>query len=564
MQSDLAIAQAAPLRPIAEIAQQYGVLADELIPFGHTMAKVRLSMLARLQARPNGKYIDVTGITPTPLGEGKTVTTIGLTLGLNKLGAKAITCIRQPSLGPVFGIKGGAAGGGFSQVVPMEDFNLHLTGDNHAVSIAHNLLAAFIDNHLHHGNAIGIDPRRIMWRHVVDVSDRALRNVVIGLGTRDDGIPRQSGFDITVASECMAILALARDLKDLRARLGRIIVAVTNDNRPVTAEDLRCAGAMAVLLKEALLPNIMQTLEHTLCFVHAGPFANIAHGNSSILADQMALKLGDYVVTESGFGADCGMEKFMHIKCRASGMQPDAVCLVASVRALKMHSGDFRVVAGKPLDKGLLSEDLDALRRGMPNLIKHIENVQAFGVPVVVAINRFPSDSEREHALIQECAMAAGADDAVVSDVHARGGEGGTALARAIMKAAAKPSAFKLLYELEQPIEQKIEAVARGIYGAHGVSFSAEARKQITWLNQYGFGNLPVCIAKTHLSLSHDPNLKGRPTGFTVPVKDVRVSAGAGFIYALTGDIRTMPGLPSVPAGCHVDLDEHGNVVGLF
>jgi len=564
MQSDLAIAQAAPLRPIAEIAQQYGVLADELIPFGHTMAKVRLSMLARLQARPNGKYIDVTGITPTPLGEGKTVTTIGLTLGLNKLGAKAITCIRQPSLGPVFGIKGGAAGGGFSQVVPMEDFNLHLTGDNHAVSIAHNLLSAFIDNHLHHGNAIGIDPRRIMWRHVVDVSDRALRNVVIGLGTRDDGIPRQSGFDITVASECMAILALARDLKDLRARLGRIIVGVTHDQRPVTAEDLRCAGAMAVLLKEALLPNIMQTLEHTLCFVHTGPFANIAHGNSSILADQMALKLGDYVVTESGFGADCGMEKFMHIKCRASGMQPDAVCLVASVRALKMHSGDFRVVAGKPLDKGLLSEDLDALRRGMPNLIKHIENVQAFGVPVVVAINRFPSDSEREHALIQECAVAAGADDAVVSDVHARGGEGGTALARAVMKAAAKPSAFKLLYELEQPIEQKIEAVARGIYGAHGVSFSAEARKQITWLNQYGFGNLPVCIAKTHLSLSHDPNLKGRPTGFTVPVKDVRVSAGAGFIYALTGDIRTMPGLPSVPAGCHVDLDEHGNVVGLF
>ncbi len=564
MQSDLAIAQAAPLRPITEIAQQYGLLPDELIPFGHTMAKVRLSVLARLQARPSGKYIDVTGITPTPLGEGKTVTTIGLTLGLNKLGAKAITCIRQPSLGPVFGIKGGAAGGGYAQVVPMEDFNLHLTGDNHAVSIAHNLLAAFIDNHLHHGNAIGIDQRRIMWRHVVDVSDRALRNIVIGLGTRDDGIPRQSGFDITVASECMAILALARDLKDLRARLGRIIVGVTHDNRPVTAEDLHCAGAMTVLLKEALLPNIMQTLEHTLCFVHAGPFANIAHGNSSILADQMALKLGEYVVTESGFGADCGMEKFMHIKCRASGMQPDAVCLVASVRALKMHSGDFRVVAGKPLDKGLLSEDLDALRRGMPNLIKHIENVQAFGVPVVVAINRFPSDSEREHALIQESAMAADANDAVVSDVHAHGGEGGLALARAVMKAAAQPSAFKLLYDLDQPIEQKIETVARCIYGAQGVSFSAEAKKQIAWLNQYGFGNLPVCIAKTHLSLSHDPALKGRPTGFTVPIKDVRVSAGAGFVYALAGEMRTMPGLPSVPAGCHVDIDEHGNVVGLF
>jgi formate--tetrahydrofolate ligase len=464
----------------------------------------------------------------------------------------------------VFGIKGGAAGGGHSQVVPMEDFNLHLTGDNHAVGVAHNLLAAFVDNHIHQGNRLNIDPRRIAWRRAVDVSDRALRNIVCGLGARADGVPRQSGFDITVASECMAILALARDLQDLRRRMGRIIVGRTYDNEPVTAEDVACAGAMTVLMKDAIMPTIMQTLEHTLCFVHAGPFANIAHGNSSILADLIALKLGQYVVTESGFGADCGMEKFMDIKCRYSGLRPDAVCIVATVRALKAHSGDFRVVAGKPLDKGLLEENVDALTRGLPNLEKQIENIRAFGVPAVVAINRFPSDTAREHAAIRECALAAGACDAVVSDVHAHGGAGGTALAEAVMKAADAPSDFKFLYDDEQSIEDKLDIVARSMYGADGVEIYPETRKQIAWISEHGFGRLPVCIAKTHLSLSHDPKLKGRPSGFSVPVKDIRVSAGAGFIYALTGDIRTMPGLPSVPAGNSIDIDEHGRVVGLF
>jgi formate--tetrahydrofolate ligase len=564
MLSDLDIAQAAALQPIAAIASAYGLNHDELIPYGAHMAKVRLSVLERLAERPNGKYIDVTGITPTPLGEGKTVTTIGLTLGLNKCGQQAVTCIRQPSLGPVFGIKGGAAGGGYAQVVPMEDFNLHLTGDNHAVSVAHNLLAAFVDNHIHQGNALNIDTRRVTWRRVVDVSDRALRNIVCGLGARTDGVPRQAGFDIAVASECMAILALARDLQDLRRRMGRIIVGRTQHNEPVTAEDLACAGAMTVLMKDAIMPTVMQTLEGTLCFVHAGPFANIAHGNSSILADMIALKLGDYVVTESGFGADCGMEKFMNIKCRYSGLRPDAVCIVATVRALKAHSGDFKVVAGKPLDKGLLDENLDALERGLPNLEKHIENVAVFGVPAVVAINRFPSDTEREHALIRERALAAGAMDAVVSDVHARGGEGGVALAEAVMKAADAPSDFKFLYEDDLTIAEKLEVIAREVYGAEGVGLYPGARKQIAWIDEHGFGGLPVCVAKTHLSLSHDPKLKGRPTGFRVPVKEVRLSAGAGFVYALTGDVRTMPGLPSVPAGNSIDIDAEGRVVGLF
>jgi formate--tetrahydrofolate ligase len=563
MLSDLDIAHQAALKPIRDIAEAYGVQPDELVPYGDHKAKVRLSLIDRLAKRPNGKYIDVTGITPTPLGEGKTVMTIGLALGLNALGQKAIACIRQPSLGPVFGIKGGAAGGGYAQVVPMEDFNLHLTGDNHAVSVAHNLLAAAIDNHLHHGNALGLDARRIAWRRVVDISDRALRNIVIGLGAHEDGVPRQSGFDITVASECMAILALARDLPDLRARLGRIVVGTTHARKPITADDLQCAGAMTVLLKDALMPNIMQTLEQTLCFVHAGPFANIAHGNSSILADLMALKLGDYVVTESGFGADCGMEKFMDIKCRYSGLRPDAVCMVASVRALKMHSGDFKVTAGKPLDKGLLIENVDALQRGLPNLTKQIENVRLFGVPVVVAINRFPDDTAREHALIREHALAAGAVDAVVADVHARGGEGGRDVARAIMHAANQPTAFKFLYDLDQPIADKIETIATKVYGADGISISPDARKNIAWLTEQGFGNLPVCIAKTHLSLSHDASLKGRPHGFIVPVKDVRVSAGAGFVYALAGDIRTMPGLPSMPAMAKIDIDAQGVVQGL-
>ncbi|NLF40474.1 formate--tetrahydrofolate ligase [bacterium] len=564
MDSDLQIAQAASLKPIADIAAEYGLLPGELVPYGHHMAKVRLDALDRLGGKPNGKYIDVTAITPTPLGEGKTTVTIGLSLGLNHIGKKAVTCIRQPSLGPVFGIKGGAAGGGHAQVVPMEDFNLHLTGDNHATGVAHNLLAAFIDNHLHHGNALRIDPRHITWRRVVDVSDRALRHVVIGLGGSANGVVRETGFDILVASECMAILALASGLKDLRARLGRIIVGLDGDRKPVTAEDLKCAGAMTVLLRNAIMPNILQTLEHTLCFVHAGPFANIAHGNSSIIADEMALKLGEYVVTESGFGADCGLEKFMDVKCRYSGLRPNAVCMVATVRAQKMHSGRFKVVAGKPLDKGIIEENIEALEQGMPNLVKQIENVRAFGIPVVVALNRFGSDTDGELDLIRKHAIAAGADDAVVCDVHARGGAGGADLARAVVRAADKPSNFSFLYELDQPVKSKIETIARKMFGATGIHCTAAANKQIAWIEENGFGKLPVCIAKTHLSLSHDPALKGRPAGFTVPVRDVKVSAGAGFVYALTGEISTMPGLPSVPGGTRVDIDEQGRVVGLF
>ena len=564
MLSDLEIAQAATLQPIADIARRYGLDPGELIPYGYHMAKVKLEARDRLASRPSGKYIDVTAITPTPLGEGKTTITIGLSLGLNKLGKKVVTCIRQPSLGPVFGIKGGAAGGGYAQVVPMEDFNLHLTGDNHAVGVAHNLLSAFVDNHLHQGNVLGLDPRQVSWRRVMDVSDRALRKIIIGLGGPQDGIPRESGFDITVASECMAILALTTGLADLRQRLGRVIVGLTGARKPVTAEDLRCAGAMTVLLRNAIMPNILQTLEGTLCFVHAGPFANIAHGNSSILADQIALKLGEYVVTESGFGADCGMEKFMNIKCRCSGLKPDAVCMVATVRALKMHSGDFKVVAGKPLDKGLIEENLGALERGMCNLEKQIENARLFGVPVVVAVNRFQTDSPKELALIRERAVKAGAEDAVVADVHAHGGEGGTELARAIVKAADKPNSFRFLYELDQPIKRKIETIAQQIYGAKGVECNSAAAKQMQWLEDNGYGKLPVCVAKTHLSLSHDPTLKGRPTGFMLPVREVKVSAGAGFVYALTGDISTMPGLPSVPAGTKVDVDATGRVLGLF
>ena len=564
MKSDLDIAQSAKLKPILDITREYGINDDEIIPYGYYAGKVKLSLIKRLAEKPLGKYIDVTAITPTPLGEGKTVTTIGLSLGLNKIGKKVVTCIRQPSLGPVFGIKGGAAGGGFSQVVPMEDFNLHLTGDVHAISIAHNLLAAFIDNHIHHGNKLNIDPRSITWKRVVDVSDRSLRNIVCGLGSRFDGVPRQSGFDITVASECMAILALAKSLKDLRERIGKIIIGQTYDKKPVTSEDLKCAGAMTVLLKDAIMPTVMQTLEGSLCFVHAGPFANIAHGNSSILADQMALKLGDYVVTESGFGADCGMEKFMDIKCRYSKLKPDAVCMVATVRALKMHSGDFKVVAGKPLDDALISENLDALQRGMCNLVKQIENAKKFGVNVVVAINAFPTDTEKEHALIKKCSIEAGADDAVVSQVHAKGGEGGKALAEAIVKAAEKPSDFKFLYDLDKSISEKIKTIAREIYGAKGVGIYPAAKKQIAWLEENGYSNLPICMAKTHLSLSHDPKLKGRPEGFTVPVKNIVLSAGAGFIYVLTGSIRTMPGLPSIPAGNNIDIDENGNIVGLF
>ncbi len=564
MKSDLEIAQAATMKPVVEIAKGVGITEDEFDYFGRWKAKVHLDVLARLKSRPNGKYIDVTAITPTPLGEGKTVTTIGLSQALGAIGKKVMTCIRQPSLGPVFGIKGGAAGGGYSQVVPMEDFNLHLTGDVHAVSIANNLLAAMIDAHIKHGNKLGIDPRTISWRRVIDLNDKwGVYNIVSGLGG-ENRVPRETGFDISVASEVMAILALASDLQDLRQRLGRIIVAQTWQGEPVTAEQLQAAGAMCVLLKDALMPNLMQTLENTPVFVHAGPFANIAHGNNSIVADQIALKLADYVVTESGFGADCGMEKFFNIKCRVSGLQPNCVVIVATVRALKMHGGVGNIRPGRPLPPELVHENLPALERGCENLAKHVENARLFGVPVVVAVNRFTEDTPAEIELIRSRAVAAGAEGAYVSEVWAKGGEGGRELAEAVAAACEKPSKFKLLYPDDMPIKEKITTIATAIYGADGVDFDPIAERKIEAFTKWGLGKLPICMAKTHLSLSHDGNIKGRPRGFRVPVRDIRPSAGAGFLFPLLGTFTTMPGLPSRPAAVDVDIDKDGRVVGLF
>jgi len=562
--SDIEIAQAAKMKPITAISKSLGIDEDNLELYGKYKAKVPLDLLEYNKNKKNGKYIDVTAITPTPLGEGKTVTTIGLSMALNKVGKKTTVCIRQPSLGPVFGIKGGAAGGGYSQVVPMEDFNLHLTGDVHAVGLAHNLAAAFLDNSVVKKNPLNIDPQTIMWRRVVDVSDRFLRNIIIGLGGKQDGAPRETGFDITVASEVMAILALTSDLKDLRKKIGKIVLATTYDGKPVTTEDLKVAGAMTVLLRDAIKPTLMQTLEGTPCLVHAGPFANIAHGNSSIIADKIALKLSEYVVTESGFGADCGAEKFLNIKCRYSGLVPDAVVMVCTIRALKMHSGDFTVVAGRPLDKGLVTENVEAVKKGASNLEKHIENMKKFGVPVVVAINRFTTDTEKEIEAVRKIALNAGAEDAIMSDVWANGGDGGKNLAKAVIKAAEKPSKFKFLYPLDMPIKKKIEKIAVEIYGAKRVEYSPKAEKSIALYQKLGYGNLPLCMAKTHLSISHDPKLKGRPEGFTLPIRDVRASVGAGFLYPLCGEMRTMPGLPSVPAGTKVDIDSEGKVVGLF
>jgi len=562
--SDLEIAQSAKMKPIAEIAKTIGIDENDLELYGKYKAKVSLEVLNKNKNKPNAKYVDVTAITPTPLGEGKTVTTIGLSMTLNNIGKKSIVCIRQPSLGPVFGIKGGAAGGGYSQVVPMEDFNLHLTGDVHAVGIAHNLLAAFVDNSVFKGNKLDIDPDSVTWRRVVDVSDRFLRNITIGQGGKENGIPRQSGFDITVASEVMAILALTSDLKDLRKRIGKIVIGNTKRGTPVTAEDVKAAGAMTVLLKEAIRPNLLQTLENTPCFVHAGPFANIAHGNSSIIADKIGLKLSDYIVTESGFGADCGAEKFFDIKCRYSGLKPDAVVIVCTVRALKMHSGRFDVVAGKPLSKELLTENLDAVKAGCCNLLKHIENIKMYGVPAVVCINKFESDTDKEIDLIKKDALNAGAFDAVTSDLWAKGSIGGKDLAKAVVRAAESPSSFKFLYPLNMSIKDKIKTIATKIYGASDVSYEALADEKIKKFEKMGYGNLPLCMAKTHLSLSHNPKLKGRPTGFVLPVRDIRASVGAGFLYPLCGKISTMPGLPSVPCGTKVDIDDKGKVKGLF
>ncbi len=564
MLSDLEIAQKAEIKHIKEIAEIAGIDEEYLELYGNYKAKVSLEILKKIENRPNGKYIDVTAITPTPLGEGKTVTTIGLSQAIGKLGKKVFTCIRQPSLGPVFGIKGGAAGGGYSQVIPMEDFNLHLTGDVHAVGIAHNLLAAFVDNSVYKGNPLNIDPLTITWPRVVDVSDRFLRHIIIGLGGKENGFPRETGFDITVASEVMAILALTTGLFDLRKRLSKIIVAQTYDKKPVTAEDVKAAGAMTVLLKDAIKPNLMQTLEHTPVFVHAGPFANIAHGNSSIIADLIAIKLADYVVTESGFGADCGMEKFMNIKCRYSGLTPDCVVIVCSIRALKAHSGKFKVVPGKPLDKGLIEENIKALVEGASNLKKQIENAKIFGIPCVVAINKFTTDTEKEIEKTKELAIEFGADDVAVSEVWEKGGEGGLELAEKVIKACEKDKNFQFLYPLQWDIKKKIEAIATKIYGAEKVEYSSLAEEKINLYTKWGFSNLPICVAKTHLSLSHDPNLKGAPKGFTLPIRDIRISAGAGFLYPLCGEIRTMPGLPSQPAGTKVDIDEEGKVVGLF
>ncbi|NNF65853.1 MAG: formate--tetrahydrofolate ligase [Acidimicrobiia bacterium] len=581
--SDLEIARAAEIHPIGEIAAQYGIQDDELIAFGKTKAKVHLDILKRVGANPQGKYVDVTAITPTPLGEGKTTTTIGLVQGLGSIGKKSIAAIRQPSMGPTFGIKGGAAGGGYSQVVPMDEFNLHLTGDIHAISAAHNLVSAAIDARwFHEGRMtderldeiglkrIGIDPNRIAWRRVVDINDRALRNIIVGLGGALEGRPRETGYDITVASELMAILALtdgndyASALRNLRERCSRVVIGQSKSGAPITLEDLGVAGAVAVLMRETLHPTIMQTLEGQLAFVHAGPFANIAHGNSSILADRVALQLGEYVVTESGFGADMGMEKFFDIKCRVSDLKPDCVVLVATVRALKTHGGGPKVVAGRALDRAYTEENLPLLRAGLTNLNAHIANAKRYGVPVVVAVNAFPTDTEHEIDLIREAAMEAGALDAVLTRHWSDGGEGATRLAEAVVKACDEPSHFKFLYPLEQSIKQKIETIATKIYAAGSVTYSPTAEKQISEFEAAGYGYLPINMAKTHLSISHDPQLKGAPSGYELPVREVRASIGAGFIYPLLGEMRTMPGLGARPAFMDVDIDDKGEVVGLF
>ncbi|MFL5642166.1 MAG: formate--tetrahydrofolate ligase [Chloroflexota bacterium] len=564
--SDLEIARGVTPRPIADVAHDLGIADSELEMYGPTKAKVTLEAITRLEAeRPRGKYVVVTAITPTPLGEGKSTTTVGLAQGLNAIGRKAAVCIRQPSLGPVFGIKGGAAGGGYSQVIPMEDFNLHLTGDVHAIGAAHNLAGAFIDNSLHHKNPLGIDPHGILWPRVLDISDRALRHVVIGLGGREDGIPRETEFVITVASEVMAVLALATDLFDLRARLARIVLATTVDGKAVTAEDLGVAGAMTVLLIDAIKPNLLQTLEGGPAFVHCGPFGNIAHGNNSIIADRLALATNEIVCTEAGFGADMGAEKFFDIKCRASGLAPDAAVVVATVRALKMHGGVGKIVAGKPLDPALLEENVEAVRAGAANLAAHIGIVRKFGIPAVVAINSFPTDTPAEVEAIREVALAAGATDAVLATHFTDGGRGATALAEAVWAAANDGSArFELLYPDEMPLADKIATIATSIYGADGVEFLPSARKSLAQFEALGYGHLPVCMAKTQYSISHDAALKGRPTGFTVPIREVRLSAGAGFITPLCGEMRTMPGLPSRPGGEKIDIDSDGNIVGLF
>jgi formyltetrahydrofolate synthetase len=562
--SDLEIARAANLQPITQVAAELGLRDAELELYGRHKAKVSLSVLERFADRPDGKLIAVTAITPTPLGEGKTVTAIGLGQALARIGKRVCNTCRQPSQGPTFGIKGGAAGGGYAQVVPMEDFNLHLTGDFHAVTAAHNLCAAMIDASLLHGNKLNLDPLNITWRRAVDVNDRALRDIIVGLGGRLNGYPRQTGYDITAACETMAILGLANSLADLRARLARAVVGFTPDGRPVTAGDLRAAGAMTVLLKDALQPNLMQTLENSPVLVHTGPFGNVAHGNNSILADRIALKLADYVITESGFGADMGFEKLVNIKCRQSGLPLGGAVVVATVRALKMHGGVGKVVAGKPLPVELVQENLPALQCGIGVLERAIRIVNLLGLPAVVAVNRFATDTDRELEFVLGMARELGASGAAVSDVFVRGGAGGEELASVVVEAFEKPAQLKLLYPDDASIKEKIEALATRVYGASKVEYAPEAEKKIKFYTELGFGRLPICMAKTHLSLSHDPAKKGVPRNYTFPIRDVRLSAGAGFLYPIAGEMQTMPGLGSDPAAVRVDIDEAGQVIGLF
>ncbi len=560
--SDLAIARAAELRPIVDIATAAGIPEDSLEPYGRHVAKITPSALTALADRPRAKYVVVTAVTPTPLGEGKTTTSVGLAQGLQHIGYTATLALRQPSMGPTFGIKGGAAGGGYSQVIPMEVLNLHLTGDFHAVTAAHNLLAAMLDNHLHQGNALGIDPRSITWRRVLDVNDRALRNIVVGLGARVDGIPRQTGFDITTASEIMVILSLCTSLQDMRQRIGRIVVGYSYDGEAVTAEQLKAAGAMTVMMREAVKPNLLQTLEHTPVLIHAGPFGNIATGNSSVVADLLGISMGDFLITEAGFGADMGAERFFNVKCRISGLVPDAAVLVATVRSLKAHSGRHVIKPGKPLPPELLAENPEEVMMGGANLRKQIENVRRFGVSPVVAINAFPTDHDSEHDAIRRIAEEAGARVAVSRHV-AEGGSGGAELARMVAEAANEPSDFRFLYELDEPLVTKIEKIAKEIYGADGIDIAPEAAGQLRRYEQLGYGTFPVVVAKTHLSLSSDPTLLGAPTGWRMPVREVRAAVGAGYVYAICGDMRTMPGLSGHPAAERIDIDENGEIVGL-
>ncbi|CAN5686437.1 formate--tetrahydrofolate ligase [soil metagenome] len=564
MPSDLQIARKARLKPMEEVAEEIGVGPHFLEHYGKDVAKIKLDAIDELEDRPRAKYVVVSAITPTLLGEGKTTTTVGLGQAFKHLGKTATVAVRQPSMGPTFGIKGGAAGGGYSQVVPMEMLNLHLTGDMHAVTAAHDLLSAMIDNHIHqHDDFFDVDRHSITWRRVMDVNDRSLRHIITGLGPRVDGVPREAGFDITAASEVMAVLALSNSLKDLRERLGRIVIGSSTQGEPITAEDLKAAGAMAVILKEAIKPNLMQTLENTPILVHAGPFGNIAHGNSSIVADRIGIRGGEYLITEAGFGADMGAERFFNIKCRNSGLTPDAAVLVATVRALKVHSGRHKVKAGQPLPDELVRENPDDVYAGADNLRKQIENIKLHGVSPVVAINAFPTDHPSEHQAIREIAEEMGVRVAV-SNHFTEGGAGAVELAEAVAEAAEEPSSFQFLYPDEAPLREKIEAVATKVYGAKGVEYDIQAGAQIDSYEKNGFGNLPVCIAKTHLSISSNPTLMGAPKEWTLPVREVRASVGAGFIYPICGEMRTMPGLSAHPAAQGIDIDEHGEVVGLF